>query len=69
MTGTKYPWQSKTVLINSVLALLGVVAMFVPAAAPIAAWINANGVLIASLWGVLNVILRFLTKDAIVLGD
>lgn len=66
---TKKPWESKTVIINSTLALVSAIAYFIPSASAISDWINANGVLIASLWGVLNVFLRLLTKNAISLTD
>lgn len=65
----KKPWESKTVLVNAALALIGVVAMFYAPASSVADWINGNGVLITSLWGVLNVVLRLITKDRITLTD
>lgn len=65
----KKPWQSKTIVVNAILAFLGAAAMFVPAAAPLAAWISANGAIIATVWGVLNVALRLFTKGAVQLYD
>lgn len=68
-SGTKKPWQSKTILLNVILALLGVAALFWPGAMGITDWIAANGALIGSVWGLLNVILRFVSKDTISLTD
>lgn len=63
----KLPWESKTIVLNALLGLIGALALFFPPAHVVADWINANGVIIATGWGVLNVILRFITKDAILL--
>lgn len=66
---TKAPWQSKTIVLNSVVGLLMALAPFVPVLAPIVAWINANGILIGSIWAAANVVLRFISKDKIQLGE
>lgn len=68
-SGTKKPWQSKTVILNMILAGLGFVAYFWPGAIGIENWIHANDTLIASIWGLLNVILRFASKDSISLSE
>ncbi len=65
----KKPWQSKTILINAIIALVGAVALFVPAAGSVGAWINSHGGEIGMGWGVLNMILRLVTKDKITLVD
>lgn len=66
---TKPFWQSKTILLNVVGALLAAVSIFYPAANSVTVWMTANAALIGSVWAGLNVILRFVTKDKITLGD
>lgn len=68
-TSTKKPWQSKTVLFGAITAILGAVAVFVPGAKPISDFISAHASEIGMGWGVLAIILRAVTKDAIVLTD
>ena len=65
----KKPWLSKTILISSVLTVFTVLSQFVPSLAIVGEWINANGVIIGSAWGALAIILRWISKDAIQLGD
>lgn len=67
--GAKKPWQSRTVIMNALLALLAAIAYFWPGAISVSNWINANSALIASIWGILNVGLRLITKDRISLSD
>lgn len=69
MDNSKKPWESKTIVINFVLGVLIAILPFVPAAHVVSDWINANGALIAVAWSGLAIVLRFLTKDAIVLTD
>ena len=66
---TKKAWQSKTVLFNAVMSLVGVAAVFLPEANAVAVWMNGNVGTIAAVWSVLNILLRFVTKDKIVLVD
>ena len=65
----KKPWQSKTILVASILGLVSALSPFVPALEPVRVWIEQNGVLISSLWGVLAIALRAISKDAIQLKD
>jgi hypothetical protein len=65
----KKPWQSKTILVNSIAGILLALTPFVPVLAPVHAWIAANPVLIGSIWSALNIGLRFITKDAVQLGE
>ena len=65
----KKPWQSKTILVASILGLVSALSPFVPALEPVKMWIEGNGVLISSMWGVLAIALRAITKDAVVLRD
>lgn len=66
---SKKPWTSKTILFNAVMSLVGVAAVFLPEANAVAVWMNGNVGTIAAVWSVLNILLRFVTKDKIVLVD
>lgn len=68
-TSTKKPWQSKTVIINAILGLAAVAAMFFPQASVVTTYINSNAAMIGTAWSVLNIILRAISKDKISLGD
>ena len=65
----KKPWQSKTVVVNAILAALGVISAFIPSLSFIGDFIKNHAELIATIWGVLNIALRFITKDRISLGE
>lgn len=69
MEDTKKPWQSKTIVLNAVLGLLGAAALFLPAASGIQVWITGHAAEIAMGWGVLNMVLRLISKDKIQLID
>lgn len=58
----KKPWMSKTIIINALMAA----AAFYP---PALAWMQANMELVVSAFGILNIILRTITKDKISIGD
>jgi uncharacterized membrane-anchored protein len=64
----KKPWLSKTVLVNVVVSLAGILSMLgvVPG---VAAWLQGNSDLVLSVLGAVGVGLRFITKDKIVLKD
>lgn len=66
---TKKPWQSKTIIVNAVLGLAAVVAMFTPEASGVSVFVQAHGDAIGLFWGVLNIVLRAITKDKIALRD
>ena len=55
----KKPWQSKTIIVNFVLAAG---ALFYP---PVSAWIAAHPTEVATGFSIINIILRAVTKDAI----
>ena len=57
----KKPWQSKTILLNFVAAAT---ALFFP---PAAEWISAHPVEVSSLFAIMNIVLRVITKDKIVI--
>lgn len=65
----KKPWQSKTIIVNAVLGLMAALAVFMPGASEVSAWIGAHGGEIAVGWSILNVLLRLITKDKISLVD
>lgn len=69
MDAVKKPWQSKTVILNAIMALASVVAIFLPAASGVPAWIQGHAEIVGGVWGVLNIALRFITKDKISLTD
>ena len=59
---TKKPWQSKTLWTNIIIAIVAI------ASPPAHQWISAHPEAFAAAFGVINVILRMLTKDAIQLN-
>lgn len=61
MTPTKYIWQSKTVLVNTVIVVLAVLDALQALPAIPAAWLPY----IVAVGGVLNVILRLTTSSGI----
>jgi hypothetical protein len=65
----KKPWLSKTILMNTVIGLAAVVTPFLPQAAVVQAWIGSHVVVIGTVWSVLNIALRAITKDKISLAD
>ena len=65
----KRPWQSKSMVLNGVLGLLSAAALFMPGAESLAAWINGHAAEVGMAWGVLNIVLRAVTKDKIGLHD
>ncbi len=67
--GVKKPWLSKTILMNAVMGLLGVLAMFTPTLGGVGAWLSANAAVIAIVWSGLGIALRLITKDKISLID
>lgn len=65
----KYPWESKTILLNAVLGVLAAVALLIPGASMVKDFVMAHAPEIGVAWSVLSVLLRVVTKDKIVLGD
>ncbi len=62
-------WKSKTILISTVLGVLMAVSVAVPQAKVLYDWINTHGALIGGAWSVLAIVLRSVTKGAVVLKD
>lgn len=57
------PWYlSKTILVNLLMAIAGVVAVFKPEVAVFAKDYLGEG---AAIWGIINLVLRVITKDKV----
>lgn len=65
----KKPYLSRTIIVNTLLGVISAVSLFVPAAAPVAEFIKSHAAEIGMVWGILNIILRAITKDKIQLQD
>lgn len=65
----KKPWESKTIIVAALLGLFSVLTMFIPGLHVVGDWINANGAVVATVWSVLAIGLRLITKGAVSLGD
>lgn len=59
----KKPWQSKTILLNFIAAAS---ALFY---APAGEWIAAHPVEVSSLFAIVNIVLRVVTKDKISISE
>lgn len=66
---TKEPYKSKTIIINSILGLSMALTPFIPQLAVVKTFIETNAVLLGTVWSVLNIVLRAISKDKIVLTD
>lgn len=66
---SKKPWQSKTIVLNAIMGAASLAVLFVPQAGAVKPWIDANAAAIATVWSVLNMVLRAVTKDRIALGE
>lgn len=66
---TKKPWQSKTIVLNFIFTALSTAALFFPQANFVTQFLNAHMVEIGMAWGMLGMLLRFITKDQIQLVD
>jgi hypothetical protein len=69
MQETKKPYESKTILINTVIGLSMALSAFIPALSGVKTFIESNAILIGSIWSVLGIALRTISKDKIVLTD
>lgn len=65
---SKSPLLSKTIWLNAIVAIVGVVSSFglIPS---VGAWVSAHADVILSALGVVGIVLRAISKDKIVLGD
>lgn len=66
---SKLWYTSKTVLLNIVMGVITAVSAAWPHATVVSTFISSNMATIGSVWGILGVALRFITKDKIVLKD
>lgn len=66
---TKKPWHSKTVVLNGIMGLLSAAALFVPGAESVGQWLNGHAAEVGMAWGILNIVLRAVTKDKVSLSD
>lgn len=69
MENTKPAWQSKTIILNAIGGLIAVASVFTHSLDPVSAWVSANSALVASVWAVLGIVLRLVSKDKIVLVE
>lgn len=60
---------SKTFWFTLITGLLAALLPAFPALAPMKDWIAANSILVGTVWTILGVVLRMLTKGAVVLVD
>ena len=60
---SKKPWQSKTILLNFICAAS---ALFIPS---VGEWVNAHPLEVTSLFSILNIVLRVISKDKISIGE
>lgn len=59
----KKPWQSKTIIVNFLVAAS---AMFYP---PVGEWVSKNPSEVATLFSILNIVLRLVSKDKIAISE
>lgn len=69
MEQTKKPWQSRTMVVNGIMGLVAFVALFVPGAEAVKTFIESNAEGITMVWAVLNMALRFITKEKVSLFE
>ena len=65
----KKPWQSKSIVFGALTSLAGLLAVFVPAFAPFQAFLASHVGQFGMLWGIMAVVLRLVTKNAISLEE
>jgi len=65
MEKQKKPYLSKTILANSIIAIVGVVSMLGFAPEAMHSWLIANTEMVLVAIGGLGVVLRLITKDKI----
>lgn len=66
---SKKPWQSKTILLNAIMAIAVGLAPFIPQLSGVSDYVALHASLFTSIWGVLNMAIRFISKDKISLVD
>lgn len=66
---TKPAYLSKTMWLNFLGGLAAALGIFFPQVLPLGSWISAHGMEIGLGWSILNMLLRAVTKDKVVLSD
>jgi hypothetical protein len=69
LLATKKAYLSKTIIINSIIGLSMALVPFIPAMASVKTFVESNAIMIGTGWSVLNIVLRAISKDKIVLTD
>lgn len=62
-------WKSRSILLSVVGGVAMAVSAIWPQANVVTQWIAANTAVVASVWSVLGIFVRLVTKDKIVLVD
>ncbi len=65
----KSPFQSKTIILNSVMAILMGLSAFMPGSNTVLAFLRDHGAEIATIWSILSIGLRMVTNGKITLVD
>lgn len=68
-SSNKKPWQSRTMLLNGIAGLLAFISLFAPGGEVVKQFLGDHSAEIAMVWSLLNIFLRAITKDKIVLSD
>lgn len=69
MQDTKKPYESKTIIINAIIGLSMALSAFIPQLSGVKSFIETNAVMIGTVWSILGIALRAISKDKIVLTD
>ena len=66
---TKPAYLSKTIWLNVIGGVALAVSPFMPGGAVVHEWLMSHADIIGMVWAGVNVLLRFVTKDKVVLRD
>lgn len=66
---SKKPWQSKTIIVNSLIGVCLALSPFIPSLSVVSEFIKQNVVSVGVVWSVLSILLRSVSKGQIQLGD
>ena len=66
---TKKAWQSRTIVLNAIMGLIGAVALFVPQAKVVGDFLTSHSEAVIMVWSLMNVVLRAVTSGKISLTD
>lgn len=65
----KKPYKSKTVLVNAIVALIGIISMLGFLPTEVHLWMQSNVEVLMVVMGVVGTGLRLVTKDKVTLTD